>query len=66
MSRARDALSPEALASLRQLVARLGVEPARRATGLDRHTFDRARKGRRLQAGTRRTIEEACEARRAP
>jgi hypothetical protein len=62
---ARDTLTPEALAALRQLVTRLGVETARRQTGLSRHTFARARKGHRLQAGTRRAIEEACE-RRVP
>lgn len=59
-----DTLSPEGLAALRRLVARLGVEPARRATGLSPNTFDRARKGGRLRANTRRVIEEACEARR--
>lgn len=59
--KARDTLSPEALASLRQLVTRLGVEPARRATGLSRHTFERARRGQRLQAATREAIREACE-----
>lgn len=66
MSRARDTLSPEALASLRQLVTRLGVERARRATGLSRHTFERARRGQRLQAATRTAIHAAIEARRTP
>jgi hypothetical protein len=61
MTRARDTLTPEDLASLRQLCARLGVETARRQTGLSRHTFARARKGHRLQARTRRAIEEACQ-----
>lgn len=59
--RARDTLTPEALAALRQLCARLGVEQARRTTGLDRHTFARARRGGRLQARTREAIREACE-----
>lgn len=57
--RACDALSSKSLTALRRLVALIGVEPARRATGLSRHTFDRARRGGRIRA-----IEEACEARR--
>ncbi len=56
-------LTPEMREALRQLVTRLGVEKARRFTGLDRHTFARARRGGRLQARTRRAIEEACERR---
>lgn len=60
-----DTLSPSALAALRQLVARLGVEPTRRATGLSPNTFDRARRGGRLRASSRRAIEEACEAKRS-
>lgn len=62
--RALDTLTPEVLAVLRQLVTRLGVEGARRATGLSFNTFDRARRGRRIRASSRRAIEEACEARR--
>ena len=58
---ALDTLTPSQLAALRQLCARLGVEQARRTTGLDRHTFARARRGGRLQARTREAIREACE-----
>lgn len=59
IERALSPLGREQLAALAALVARLGVEPARQQTALSRHTFDRARKGRRIRALSRRAIQEA-------
>lgn len=51
-------LTPEQREQLARLVDAQGFEPARRATGLSRNTFRRARAGGRIWASSREAVAE--------